>query len=96
LLRLLTVLVKQTRQAVRAVKQSILLRCLWIFPIKTKNDTFRGWANRAKMMSLGGKLTALTCHLTKKVNKAEELTYTLVYTMNNKTTLVSDTTTVRH
>jgi hypothetical protein len=26
----LTVLMKQTRQAVRAVKQSILLRCLWL------------------------------------------------------------------
>ncbi len=29
LLRPLTVLIKQTRQAIRAVKQSILLRCLW-------------------------------------------------------------------
>jgi hypothetical protein len=29
----------------------------------------------AKMMSLGGKLTALGCHLAKRVNKAEELTY---------------------
>ncbi len=29
LLRPLTVLMKQTRQAVRAIKQSILLRCLW-------------------------------------------------------------------
>jgi hypothetical protein len=27
------------------------------------------------MTSLGGKLTALVCHLTKKVNKAEEPTY---------------------
>jgi hypothetical protein len=27
------------------------------------------------MTSLGGKLTALACHLTKKVIKAEELTY---------------------
>jgi hypothetical protein len=27
------------------------------------------------MTSPGGKLTALACHLTKKVNKAEELTY---------------------
>ncbi len=27
------------------------------------------------MMSPGGRLTALACHLTKKVNKAEELTY---------------------
>jgi hypothetical protein len=29
----------------------------------------------AKMTSPGGKLTALACHPTKKVNKAEELTY---------------------
>jgi hypothetical protein len=29
----------------------------------------------AKMMSHGGKLTALVCHLTKKINKVEELTY---------------------
>ncbi len=29
LLRPLTVLMKQTRHAVRAIKQSILLRCLW-------------------------------------------------------------------
>ncbi len=29
LLLLLTVLMKQTRQAVHAIKQSILLRCLW-------------------------------------------------------------------
>jgi hypothetical protein len=27
------------------------------------------------MTSLGGKLTALACHPTKNVNKAEELTY---------------------
>jgi hypothetical protein len=32
LLRLLTVLIKQTRQAVCAVKQSILLGCLWHCP----------------------------------------------------------------
>jgi hypothetical protein len=30
LLRPLAVLMKQTRQAVRAIKQSILLRCLWL------------------------------------------------------------------
>jgi len=29
----------------------------------------------AKIMSPGGNLTALSCHPTKKVNKAEELTY---------------------
>jgi hypothetical protein len=37
--------------------------------------SFRGHASWAKMMPLGGKLTALACHPTKKVNKAEKLTY---------------------
>jgi hypothetical protein len=37
--------------------------------------SFRGQASWAKMTSPGGKLTALTCHLTKTVNNAEELTY---------------------
>jgi len=37
--------------------------------------SFRGQASLAKMTSLGGKLTALACHPTKRVNKAEELTY---------------------
>jgi len=32
-------------------------------------------ASLAKMMSLGCKLTVLACHLTKKANKAPELTY---------------------
>jgi len=32
MLQPLTVLMKQTRQAVRAIKQSILLRCLWAMP----------------------------------------------------------------
>ncbi len=36
--------------------------------------SFRGQAGWAKMTSAGGKLTALACHPTKKVNKAEELT----------------------
>jgi hypothetical protein len=36
---------------------------------------FRGQASSAKMMSLEGKLIALACHPTKRVNKAEELTY---------------------
>ncbi len=31
--------------------------------------SFRGQASSAKMMTLGGKLTALACHPTKKVNK---------------------------
>jgi hypothetical protein len=35
---------------------------------------FRGQANWAKLTSSGGKLTALACHSTKKVNKAEEPT----------------------
>jgi len=34
LLRPLTVLIKQTRQAVRAIKQSMLPRCLWFEPSK--------------------------------------------------------------
>jgi len=36
--------------------------------------SFSWQAGMAKMASLGGQLTALACHLTKKVNKAEELT----------------------
>jgi hypothetical protein len=36
---------------------------------------FIGQASWAKMMSLGDKQTALACHMTKKVNTAEELTY---------------------
>ncbi len=35
--------------------------------------SFRGQTSQAKMMSLGGKVTALMCHPTKKVNIAEEL-----------------------
>jgi hypothetical protein len=37
--------------------------------------SFMGMASWAKMTSLGGKLTTLVCHPTKKVNKAEELTH---------------------
>jgi hypothetical protein len=37
--------------------------------------SFRGLATWAKMMSPGGKLKVLACNTTKKVNKAEELTY---------------------
>jgi len=33
LLWALTVLIKQTKQAVRTIKQSILLKCLWLYPI---------------------------------------------------------------
>jgi hypothetical protein len=42
---------------------------------KQKMMSFRGQASWAKMTSLVGKLIALACHPTKKVNKAEELTY---------------------
>jgi hypothetical protein len=41
---------------------------------KQKMTSFRGQANSANIMSLGDKLTALACHPTKRVNKAEELT----------------------
>jgi hypothetical protein len=34
-----------------------------------------GQASWAKMMSPGDKVTAIACHPTKKVNKAEDLTY---------------------
>ncbi len=37
--------------------------------------SFRRQASSAKLMSLGGKLTVLACHPTKRVNKAEELNY---------------------
>jgi len=37
--------------------------------------SFRGQAKWAKMTSPGVKLTALACHPTAKVNKAEEQTY---------------------
>jgi hypothetical protein len=37
--------------------------------------SFRGQAYSAKVMSFGGKPTAPACHTTKRVNKAEELTY---------------------
>ncbi len=37
--------------------------------------SFKRQASRAKMTSAGGKLTALACHTTKRVNKAEDPTY---------------------
>ncbi len=43
--------------------------------VNIKMTSFSGQASWAKMMSPRGKLTALASHLTKKVNKAEELTY---------------------
>jgi hypothetical protein len=42
-----------------------------------KMTPLKGQASWANMMSPGGKLKALKCHPTKKVNKAEELTYLL-------------------
>ncbi len=42
--RALTVLMKQTRQAVRAIKQSILLTCLWIEEIGS--FLFLSWCPR--------------------------------------------------
>jgi len=38
---------------------------------KPKMMSFRGQASWERMMSTGGKLTALVCHPTKKVNTAE-------------------------
>ncbi len=43
--------------------------------LDVKNDVIHGQASLAKMMPIRGKLTTLVCHLTKKVNKAEYLTY---------------------
>jgi hypothetical protein len=37
--------------------------------------SFRGQASSGKMTPLGVKLTALACHQTEIVNKAEDLTY---------------------
>ncbi len=37
--------------------------------------SFRRQASWEKIMSPGDKLTAVACHPTKKVNRAEELTY---------------------
>jgi hypothetical protein len=43
---------------------------------KRKIMLFRGWASLlGQKKSPGGKLTALACHPTNRVNKAEELTY---------------------
>ncbi len=43
--------------------------------VSKKMMPFRGQNWQAKMASTGSKLTALACHPTKRVNKAEELTY---------------------
>jgi copper(I)-binding protein len=50
-------------------------QCFIEFGILTKNDIIQVQASWAKMTSPGDKLKALACQLTKKVNKAEELTY---------------------
>jgi hypothetical protein len=53
-----------------------LLRDRLVTPnINNEKTSFRGQASWEKVTSPGGKLTALACHPTKKVNKAEELTY---------------------
>jgi hypothetical protein len=47
-----------------------------VIPDVNKTMTsFRGQASSAKIESLRGKLTALACHPTERVNKAEELTF---------------------
>ncbi len=47
-----------------------------VIPDLNKNDNILGArASWDKMKSPEGKLTALACHLTRKVNKAEEPTY---------------------
>jgi len=43
--------------------------------VNKKMTSFRGQASWAKVPSPGGKLTVLVSHQTKKVNKAEELTF---------------------
>ncbi len=44
-------------------------------PDVNKNDVIQGAASWAEMTSPRGKLTVVAFHPTKKVNKAEELTY---------------------
>jgi hypothetical protein len=48
---------------------------LFIPCVNNKMTPFRGLAIWAKMTLLGGKLTAQACYPTKKVSKAEELTF---------------------
>jgi len=48
---------------------------LVILECKQSMMSLRRQYSSAKMTSLGGKLTALVCHPTKYVNKAEEPTY---------------------
>jgi hypothetical protein len=63
-------------------RKQYLKRGRLVIPDENPNITsFRGQASLAKMTSLGGKLTALASHLTKRVNKAEELTYLSLQTL---------------
>jgi hypothetical protein len=43
--------------------------------MESKHDVTQGQASKAKMMSLGVKLTAYACHLPKYANKAQLQTY---------------------
>ncbi len=52
LLRSLTVLMKQTRQAVPAGKQSILLRCLWLCQLKNLFYRFSSFKFFTKCLTL--------------------------------------------
>ncbi len=62
----------------------VILKC-------TQNmASLKGQACWAKMTSLGGKLTALVCHPTKYVNKAEQSTYLSTNIVVNDTTIWSN------
>jgi hypothetical protein len=52
LLQLLTVRMKQTRQMVRAIKQSILLRCLWLYVNGCKEFCVAAAAHRCQISLL--------------------------------------------
>jgi hypothetical protein len=56
---------ERERQREKERERLVILEC------KRKMTSLRGQASLAKMMSIGGKLTALACHPTKYVNKAE-------------------------
>ncbi len=45
-----------------------------VIPDENKNDAIQGAGYLGKNSVTWGKLTALACHPTRKVNKAEELT----------------------
>ncbi len=51
------------------------VRLVSYYQCKEKMTSFRGQASWAKITSPVGKLRALACHPTKKVIKADELTY---------------------